>query len=108
MAECDVAEAAGETDLGLVVEALIPEEPDAVLHQGTADGGHRVLAEVGAGVDALYLGSDPSGHGHDGELHGGLSGGRHVGSPLARAMVNLTIAPQRSGTRRTGARPGAG
>jgi hypothetical protein len=77
--EGKVTETAGEADLGLVVEALVSEEAHPVLNQGSADPGHRVVAEVSGCVDAPYLASDPSREGLDGGVDGGIGGGRHVG-----------------------------
>jgi hypothetical protein len=85
VAEREIAEAAGEGDLTLVVEALVAEEANPVLDQGPADLRDRVRAELGGGVDAPDLGADPAGQGLDGEIHGGVGSGRHVAlPPLAR------------------------
>jgi hypothetical protein len=66
--EGEVTEAAGEADLGLVVEALVSKEPHPVLDERPADLGHGFGAEISGGVDPSYLGSDSSGQALDGEL----------------------------------------
>jgi hypothetical protein len=67
--EGEVTEAAGEANLGLVVEALVPKKPHPVLDERPTNLFHGLGAEIGSGVDPSYLGSDPSGQALDGELH---------------------------------------
>ena len=63
-----LAETAGERDLGVVVEVLVGEEDHEALEPDAADGGDDVVIEVGRAVDAVDLGADGGAQGADVEV----------------------------------------
>jgi hypothetical protein len=54
------------------VEPLVAEEDDAVIEEGTPDGGHAGVIEIGAQVHAVDLGPQGAGDGTDLDRHRGL------------------------------------